>query len=287
MVVTAMLGAVTALLTFTPVGMIMLPPPLPAVTLVHIPVILAALAEGPWVGVLVGLIFGLCSLIRAWGTGMVGLTLFFRNPLVSVLPRMLIPLAAWAAYRLWGTLFKRKNAVDKLGAGVAAAIGAATNTVLCLGMIVILYGTDLTVLVNNLISTGNAGNAYLDNAGAWLVAVVGLPNGLAEAAVAAVLIPMLKTAVDAVTRRNRRKAMPTQQSATLQTETSQAVASQTEASLTEASQSAALQAAAPQLATPQTAAAQADAPDAEMSTFSSRQPDDAPGAREPAESPRE
>ncbi|HPS82496.1 MAG TPA: DUF1631 family protein [Candidatus Limiplasma sp.] len=109
----------------------------------------------------------------------------------------------------------------------------------------------------------------------------------AEAAVAAVLIPMLKTAVDAVTRRNRRKAMPTQQSATLQTETSQAVASQTEASLTEASQSAALQAAAPQLATPQTAAAQADAPDAEMSTFSSRQPDDAPGAREPAESPRE
>ncbi|HPS81131.1 MAG TPA: ECF transporter S component, partial [Candidatus Limiplasma sp.] len=190
MVVTAMLGAVTALLTFTPVGMIMLPPPLPAVTLVHIPVILAALAEGPWVGVLVGLIFGLCSLIRAWGTGMVGLTLFFRNPLVSVLPRMLIPLAAWAAYRLWGTLFKRKNAVDKLGAGVAAAIGAATNTVLCLGMIVILYGTDLTVLVNNLISTGNAGNAYLDNAGAWLAAVVGLPNGLAEAAVAAVLIPM-------------------------------------------------------------------------------------------------
>ena len=47
MVITAMLGAVTALLTFTPVGMIMLPPPLPAVTLVHIPVILAALADGP------------------------------------------------------------------------------------------------------------------------------------------------------------------------------------------------------------------------------------------------
>ena len=130
MVITGMLGAVTALLTFTPIGMIMLPPPLPAVTLVHIPVILAALAEGPWVGVPVGLIFGLCSLVRAWGSGMVGLTLFFRNPLVSVLPRIIIPITSWAAYLLWGKLFGQKKAADKLGAGVAAAVGALTNTVM-------------------------------------------------------------------------------------------------------------------------------------------------------------
>ena len=206
MVITAMLGAVTALLTFTPVGMIMLPPPLPAVTLVHIPVILAALAEGPWVGVPVGLIFGLCSLIRAWGSGMVGLTLFFRNPLVSVLPRMIIPIAAWAAYLLWGKLFGQNKVADKLGAGVAAAVGALTNTVLCLGAIVLLYGADLTVLVNNLISLGNANNTYVNNAGAWLVVAVGLPNGLAEAAVAALLVPMVKTAVDAISHRSQRNA---------------------------------------------------------------------------------
>ena len=202
MVITAMFGAITALLTFTPIGMIMLPPPLPAVTLVHIPVILAALAEGPAVGVPVGLIFGLCSLIRAWETGMVGLTLFFRNPLVSVLPRMIIPLTAWGTYTLWKRVVKRKGIADKVGAGIASAVGAVTNTVLCLGMIVILYGGDLTVLVNNLISGGNTGAAYLNNAGAWLVAVVGLPNGLAEAAVAAVLVPMVKIAVDAVNRRS-------------------------------------------------------------------------------------
>ena len=58
------------------------------------------------------------------------------------------------------------------------------------------------MLVNNLISGGNTGAAYLNNAGAWLVAVVGLPNGLAEAAVAAVLVPMVKIAVDAVNRRS-------------------------------------------------------------------------------------
>ncbi|MCE5343970.1 MAG: ECF transporter S component [Eubacteriales bacterium] len=208
MVVTAMLAAVTALLTFTPVGMIQLPPPLPAVTLVHLPVILAALIEGPWVGVPVGLVFGLCSLIRAWGSGMVGLTLFFRNPLVSVLPRMMIPLMAWGAYTLWNRLFKRKGAADKIGAGVAAVVGALTNTVLCLGMIVLLYGNDLTVIVNNLISGGSADTAYLNNAGAWLVVAVGLPNGLAEAAVAAVVVPMVKVAVDAVNRRGKRGGKP-------------------------------------------------------------------------------
>lgn len=202
MVVTAMFAAITALLAFTPIGMITLPPPLPAVTLVHLPVILAALVEGPLVGVGVGSIFGLCSLIRAWGSGMVGLTLFFRDPLVSVVPRMIIPLTAWGTYTLWKRVVKRKGIADKVGAGIASAVGAVTNTVLCLGMIVILYGGDLTVLVNNLISGGNTGAAYLNNAGAWLVAVVGLPNGLAEAAVAAVLVPMVKIAVDAVNRRS-------------------------------------------------------------------------------------
>ena len=124
MVVTAMLSAITALLTFTPIGMITLPPPLPSATTVHIPVILAALVEGPLVGLAVGLVFGLCSLIRAWGTGMVGLTLFFRNPLVSVLPRLLVPLAALGFYLLWKKLVRQNAVTDKLGAGIAGLIGA-------------------------------------------------------------------------------------------------------------------------------------------------------------------
>ena len=205
MVVAGMLSAITAILVFTPIGMIPLPPPLPSATTVHIPVMLAALVEGPWVGLIVGLVFGLCSFIRAWETGMVGLTLFFRNPLVSVLPRLLVPLAAIGAYWLWRRLVKQNKVTDKLGAGVAAVLGSLTNTVCCLGMIVLIYGADLTALVNNMISSGSAEAAYMGNAGAWLVAVVGLPNGIAEALVAAVLVPVLKTAVDAVTRRTVRK----------------------------------------------------------------------------------
>ena len=205
MIVAAMLSAITALLVFTPIGMIQLPPPLLAVTTVHVPVLIAALVEGWWIGGFVGLVFGVCSMIRAWESGAVGLTLFFRNPLISVLPRILFPLGAYAAYLLLKKLFREGKLRDKLAAGIAAAVGTALNTVLVLGTLYLIYGAKLTELVNNMISAGSAEAHYLDQAGAWLVAAVGLPNGIAEAIVAAVLVPMIKVAVDAVTKRKGRK----------------------------------------------------------------------------------
>lgn len=204
MVITSMLSAITAVLTFTPIGMIPLPPPLPSATMVHIPVLVAALVEGPAVGLVVGLVFGVCSLIRAWETGMVGLTLFFRNPLISVLPRLIVPLAAIGLWILWKKLVRANAVTDKIGAALASAFGAVTNTVLCLGLIVLIYGADLTAMLNEMIAAGNADTAYLNNAGAWMVAAVGLPNGIAEALVAAVIVPMIKTAVDVVSHHARR-----------------------------------------------------------------------------------
>ena len=178
MTVAAMLSAITALLVFSPIGMIQLPPPLLAVTTVHVPVLIAALVEGWWVGGFVGLVFGTCSLIRAFEAGAGGLTLFFQNPLISVLPRILFPLGAYAVYLLLKKLFRDGQVRDKIAAGIA---------------------------VNNMISTGETEAHYLDHAGAWLVAAVGLPNGIAEAVVAAILVPMVKVAVDAVTKRKGRK----------------------------------------------------------------------------------
>ncbi len=204
MVIAGMLSAITAVLVFTPIGMIPLPPPLLSVTMVHIPVILAVLVEGPVVGLTVGLVFGVCSLMRAWETGMLGLTLFFRNPLVSILPRLMVPLAALGAYLLWKRLVKQTAVTEKIGTAVAAVVGALTNTVCCLGMVLAIYHQPLNDMVNEMIALGNAQAQYTQNAAGWLVAVVGLPNGIAEAIVAAILVPMLKTAVDAINRRTRR-----------------------------------------------------------------------------------
>ena len=205
MVIAAMLSAIVAVLTFTPIGMIPLPPPLPAATTVHIPVLVAVLVEGPVVGLIVGAVFGICSFIRAWQLGSIGLTLFFRNPLISVLPRLLVPLAALGVWLLWRKLIKHTAVTDKIGAALAAVVGTLTNTVLCLGLIALIYGGDLTVMLNEMISAGNADAAYLNNAGAWLVAVVGVPNGIGECIVAALIVPMIKAALDAVIRRTPAK----------------------------------------------------------------------------------
>ena len=145
MVIAAMLSAIVAVLTFTPIGMIPLPPPLPAATTVHIPVLVAVLVEGPVVGLIVGAVFGICSFIRAWQLGSIGLTLFFRNPLISVLPRLLVPLAALGLWMLWRKLIRHNAVTDKIGAALAAVAGTITNTVLCLGLLAMIYGGDLTV----------------------------------------------------------------------------------------------------------------------------------------------
>ena len=204
MVTAAMLGAVTAVRAFTPIGMIPLPPPLLHATTVHLPVILAALVEGPLVGLFVGLVFGVCSFINAWSSGAVGLTLFFRNPLISIVPRMVVPLVALGVYLLWKKLVRPSAVSDKLGAAVASAFGSLANTVLCLGTLLVIYGADLTALLNEMVAAGGVEAAYMNNAGTWLVAAVGLPNGIGEAIVAAVIVPVIKAAVEAVTRRARR-----------------------------------------------------------------------------------
>lgn len=206
LVVASMLSALTAILTFTPIGLIPLPPPLPNATTVHIPVLIAALAEGPLVGMAVGFVFGVCSHIHALQFGAGSLTFFFRRPLVSVLPRLLVPLVAFGIYSLLIRFVFKNDHFKKLSAAIAAVFGTVTNTVGCLGMISILYGQKLTEMVNNAISVGKTNAEYLDRAGQWLLAAVALPNGIAEAIVAAIIVPIVLLAAESVLHRGRKKA---------------------------------------------------------------------------------
>ena len=63
MAVTGMLGAISVVLGMTPLGFIPVGPT--NATIMHIPVLIGARVEGPIVGMLVGLIFGIFSLIRS------------------------------------------------------------------------------------------------------------------------------------------------------------------------------------------------------------------------------
>lgn len=92
----AVLGAITIVLGITPLGLI--PLGIINATTMHIPVIIAAIVEGPVVGGLVGLIFGVFSLINAI-IRPTPISFVFYNPLISVIPRILIGITSYYAYQ--------------------------------------------------------------------------------------------------------------------------------------------------------------------------------------------
>lgn len=96
MTIIGILGAITAVLGMTPIGFIPIGPT--RATIMHIPVIIAAIVEGPVVGGFVGLIFGLFSIFQAV-TAPTPVSFAFINPLVSVLPRVLIGIVSYYAYK--------------------------------------------------------------------------------------------------------------------------------------------------------------------------------------------
>lgn len=123
-VITGILSAVAILLGITRLGYIPVPNLSGSATIMHVPVVIGAVLEGPIVGTLVGLIFGVSSLLQATNP-------MFADPLVAVLPRLFIGVAAWAAY----AAVRPFSEYVALIAGAVA--GTLTNTILVVGMIVI------------------------------------------------------------------------------------------------------------------------------------------------------
>ena len=133
MAIIGVLAAISIMLSMTPLGFIPIGPL--NLTIMHIPVIIGAVLEGPLVGIIVGLIFGFTSLLRA--ITMPTITNFaLINPLVSILPRLLIGIVAYYVYKL--TIKLTKNTC--VSGWITGVIGSLVNTIGVLGMIYILYG---------------------------------------------------------------------------------------------------------------------------------------------------
>lgn len=108
MAIVGVLGALTAILGMTPIGLIPIGPT--KATILHIPVIIGAIIEGPVVGAFVGLIFGLFSVYSAITTPTVT-SFAFLNPLVSILPRVLIGITTYYVYKAIKNLGFKKTLV--------------------------------------------------------------------------------------------------------------------------------------------------------------------------------
>lgn len=124
-VIAGVLGGIAILLGATQLGFIPVPNISGRATIMHIPAILGGALEGPVVGVLAGGIFGVYS----WLYAEVPL---FKDPIVAILPRLLIGIVAWAAFASL-----RKWSID--AASIAAGVlGSAANTVGVLSLGVLL-----------------------------------------------------------------------------------------------------------------------------------------------------
>jgi uncharacterized membrane protein len=138
-VIAGALGAISALLGWTHWGFI------PwfagaSLTVMHVPVIIGAVLEGPVVGLAIGFIFGAFSMLQAAIAPTGPADVWFTNPLLAVLPRLAIGPVAWLVWRA----LKKWTVPSLIAAGVA---GSLTNTVLVLGMIGILGHLPWAVIV--------------------------------------------------------------------------------------------------------------------------------------------
>lgn len=128
MTVISMFLAILIIQTFVPVlGYI----PLGAIdiTIVHITVILAAILFGPKTGLIIGTSWGLLSMIRSYVQPSIT-NVFFQNPVISVLPRLLVGLLSALLF----SLVKEKLS-ERWAYSITALVGTLLNTVLVLGSI--------------------------------------------------------------------------------------------------------------------------------------------------------
>lgn len=108
-----------------------------SLTIIQVTVIIAAIVLGTKEGAIVGGIWGIITFIRAFiaPTSIIA-PIVFTNPLVSVLPRILIGVVA--AYVFHRLLHGKLNETARMS--IAGVLGSLTNTVLVLGFIYLFYG---------------------------------------------------------------------------------------------------------------------------------------------------
>ena len=133
-VIAGILGGIAIFLGYTRLGFIPVPNLAGNATIMHVPAILGGALEGPVVGTIVGGIFGVFSFIQAEVP-------FFRDPLVSILPRLFIGVVAWAVFA------SLRNWSLDVAAAAAGVLGSMTNTVGVLGMAVLLGYLPLAAVV--------------------------------------------------------------------------------------------------------------------------------------------
>ena len=143
---TGALSALVIVLGITKLGFITLGAAT-SITILHIPVILICMLAGLPEGLFVGLVFGSLSLIQAAMSPTGALDPFFVNPLISVLPRMLIAVIAWG---LWKALNLIPHMPKTVAAGITGFITTVCHTLLVLGSLYVFKAADVKAVLGGM-----------------------------------------------------------------------------------------------------------------------------------------
>lgn len=149
------------------------------ITTLHIVTILGAVCLGPKLGTVVGTVWGLSCLARAYFAFPVYLDFGFGNFFVSVFPRILVGLFSGLVFYA----LKKAKVPKAVSAGIAAVAGTLTNTVFVLSAMNIWAKfndkdySDVFTVVGNIFKT-----------------LIGI-NGVIELVAAVILVPVIYTAI--------------------------------------------------------------------------------------------
>lgn len=139
-VVAGVLIAISAVLALTGLGYFPVPNVTASATIMQVPPIIGGVLEGPLVGAVVGLVFGIDSLVK-FSSIVLTSPAYANSPawlgwlaaiVIILLPRLLIGPAAWLVYKS----LRSNNEIAALGA--AGVVGSLTNTVLVIGFAILL-----------------------------------------------------------------------------------------------------------------------------------------------------
>lgn len=169
-----MLSAISIFLGITGLGFI--PLPTMRATIMHVPVIIGAIIEGPVVGSLVGLVFGLFSMYQNF-TAPGPTSFIFWNPIVAIIPRVLVGIVAYYIYRF----LYNKIQNEGISIAIASLLASFTNTAGVLSLAYLFY-----------LEKYSAALGINPDTAAIAIAGIGVTNGVPEAIVSTVIcIPVI------------------------------------------------------------------------------------------------
>ena len=175
--ITAILIAIIIIMAFTPVGYLKIG--LLSITFLTVPIIIGAVTNGPIVGAILGLTFGITSFAQCFGMDAFGTALMQISPvktaIMCIVPRVLIGIVCGFVYK---GLSKTK--LPSVPAYAISAFSAPlTNTLLFMGLLILFFWK--SEYLQSVAASLNAGSVMK-----FLIAMVGI-NGIVELAVCTVL----------------------------------------------------------------------------------------------------